>query len=216
MESYIAGFVSGIVQTLVGHPLDTLKVSKQNNTQLNLNPKTLYRGVLYPLSTNSIICSINFGVYNQMKEYYPTVIAGAISGIPIGILITPVELYKTNRQLSIPINCHAWKGLSTCLLREIPAFAIYFQTYEYMKKKDYGTLVSGGVAGTLCWVGTYPMDVIKTRVQSGRSKTIIDAVRMGQFNKGFSYCIARGCIVNAMGFYAYEYTLNIQSKHLSD
>jgi hypothetical protein len=48
MESFWAGLISGIFQTVVGHPLDTLKVWKQNNSRISPSFFNLYKGIKYP------------------------------------------------------------------------------------------------------------------------------------------------------------------------
>ena len=70
-----------------------------------------------------------------------------------------------------------FRGMTLTLIREIPSFGTYFASYEYMcrqtnamtedgKVGSYTKLLfCGGSAGTLCWLVTYPADVIKTRHQ---------------------------------------------------
>lgn len=73
-----------------------------------------------------------------------------------------------------------FKGLELTLIREFPAFATYFATYEYMckmyvRKNGNGTTIddlsplalclSGGISGITAWIVTYPVDVVKSRVQ---------------------------------------------------
>ena len=41
---FLAGLSSGITQTLIGHPLDTIKTNKQNNIKVKGN---LYKGLNY-------------------------------------------------------------------------------------------------------------------------------------------------------------------------
>ena len=41
MDSLIAGFLSGISQTLIGHPFDTLKTWNQNSINLKKPPFTI-------------------------------------------------------------------------------------------------------------------------------------------------------------------------------
>ena len=43
MNDYFVGSISGIAQTITGHPFDTLKVKRQNNIPLKYNFKRLYR-----------------------------------------------------------------------------------------------------------------------------------------------------------------------------
>ena len=68
MDNIIAGFGSGIMQAIIGHPMDTLKVySQDTDFKRKIKIKNLYRGITYPLLTNSIICSINFSFLNILK-----------------------------------------------------------------------------------------------------------------------------------------------------
>lgn len=66
--SYIAGGLSGIAQVLVGYPLDTMKVLKQNNIKLTPQNSLSFRGVKYPLQLAIISNSIVFGVSNTFKN----------------------------------------------------------------------------------------------------------------------------------------------------
>merc|ERR1712004_350520 len=68
-----------------------------------------------------------------------------------------------------------FKGLGLTFLRETPSFAVYFSSYEIMARKFQGDLeecptwamlLSGGFAGMFCWLSTYPIDVIKSRIQA--------------------------------------------------
>merc|ERR1712130_380938 len=66
------------------------------------------------------------------------------------------------------------------MTREVPQFAVYYPIYEATCSllADPGThgdksqvsgwkiFVSGGGAGVGCWIITYPIDVVKTRIQA--------------------------------------------------
>lgn len=69
-----------------------------------------------------------------------------------------------------------YKGASACLLRDVPFSAIYFPTYNHLKKDVFGEsptkklgvlqlLTAGAVAGMPAAYLTTPCDVIKTRLQ---------------------------------------------------
>ena len=68
------------------------------------------------------------------------------------------------------------RGFNITLLREIPAFGIYFVSYEYMTRKftpegakhcpTIGLLMAGGLAGCCSWCANYPVDVVKSRIQA--------------------------------------------------
>lgn len=60
------------------------------------------------------------------------------------------------------------------LLFQVPGFASYFMTYEYLSRSWSGSngevspfvvLMAGGIAGSASWVFSYPLDVIKSRIQ---------------------------------------------------
>ncbi|CAG8443629.1 6192_t:CDS:2 [Acaulospora morrowiae] len=68
-------------------------------------------------------------------------------------------------------------GLIT-IIRDAPGYGLYFWTYEGIKRlthvtpdnSDYSNvsklLFAGGMAGVVSWAGVYPLDVIKSRIQT--------------------------------------------------
>jgi solute carrier family 25 carnitine/acylcarnitine transporter 20/29 len=67
------------------------------------------------------------------------------------------------------------RGLLCTMLREIPAYALYFSVYGSLMQTDWLASASvqqlapglyGAVAGCACWLPIYPIDVIKTAVQN--------------------------------------------------
>ncbi|EME30592.1 Mitochondrial carnitine/acylcarnitine carrier-like protein [Galdieria sulphuraria] len=121
-----------------------------------------------------------------------------------------------------------FKGLGATLGREVPANAIYFSVYEYTKglfvpqggsKEDLGSgalLLAGGIAGLMFWGTVYPIDVVKTRIQTDsdtlpKFRGIVDATRkivqqegLRGLYKGFLPCLARAFPANAVTFLTYE------------
>ena len=120
-----------------------------------------------------------------------------------------------------------FKGLEITLFREVPAFATYFATYEYICQvivRNSGASIAtlddlsplslcfaGGISGITAWVVTYPIDVVKSRVQVDGMfghrtyNSIWDCVVKSSkepegllvFWKGLNSTIIRGFIFNA-------------------
>lgn len=94
-----------------------------------------------------------------------------------------------------------FRGMTLTQLREIPSFAVYFASYHYLCEKTNAVsdgnvsisklLFCGGWAGILCWIVTYPTDVLKTRQQmdgmgTTKYKSIIDLTVRSVRQEGYS------------------------------
>lgn len=145
-------------------------------------------------------------------------IAGALAGIAQSPICSPMELAKTRMQLqasttrfSGPAQClwHTYqqegyrgvfRGLNITFLREAPSFGTYFLTYEALTRTS-GSAVStpcmmmaGGIAGSASWIISYPLDVLKSRIQAidgHRYNGMIDCFRQSIKKEGYS-CLYRG------------------------
>jgi len=141
----------------------------------------------------------------------PSMVNVALGGLGAGalqsLLISPVELIKIRLQLqknighfsenkrSAPMSLakNIWKneglrgiyrGFGITVLRDAPALALYFGTYEYTRERlhpgcrescqeSVSTMfVAGGLAGIASWLFNYPTDVIKTRLQAQTSSSL--------------------------------------------
>ncbi|CAL8313797.1 unnamed protein product [Lota lota] len=115
------------------------------------------------------------------------------------------------------------RGMLTTLIRETPGFGVYFLTYDvltraigcepdapYMIPK---LLFAGGMSGIASWLSTYPVDVIKSRLQAdgvggvNQYHSIADCVRQSVkkegymvFTRGLTSTLLRAFPVNATTF----------------
>lgn len=115
------------------------------------------------------------------------------------------------------------RGMVTTLIRETPAFGFYFLTYDVLTRSlgcepedSYmipKLLFAGGMAGIASWLSTYPVDVIKSRLQAdgmggvNQYSGIADCVRQSLrtegymvFTRGLTSTLLRAFPVNAATF----------------
>ncbi|XP_062502694.1 mitochondrial basic amino acids transporter-like isoform X2 [Corticium candelabrum] len=133
-----------------------------------------------------------------------------------------------------------FRGQGITLLREVPSFGIYFVWYDIMSQfiantfqpsnrfRAVSAIVSGGTTGMLCWLSTYPFDVVKSRIQADgidgkhtRYNGIIDCFRksyreegLAVFGRGLLSCLIRAFPVNAATFLVVELVLWMNNSAL--
>lgn len=190
LSHFINGAVSGMFGVAISHPIDTIKTSIQDSKPIPRSLMGLYKGIVSALTGVGLEKAIVFGTYENMNRHLckynmcdesRIAISGALSGLSASMIVTPVERLKILAQTGTCINMthfhpfSLFKGLSATFTREVPGFAIYFSTYEFLKRKYCRTsdvvpiemsFVFGGISGGMAWFGIYPQDVIKTRMQS--------------------------------------------------
>ncbi|KAJ8669833.1 hypothetical protein QAD02_001092 [Eretmocerus hayati] len=161
--------------------------------------------------------NVNNGSINPNGALSSHFMAGVSAGIAQSPVCSPIELAKTRLQLqesknhiSGPLQClrHIYKteglrgifsGFGVTLLREAPSYGVYFFTYEALTRSDHPIstwhmLLAGGLAGTASWVASYPVDVVKSRLQADESSKYsgaIDCFRKSVRSEGWS-CMFRG------------------------
>lgn len=170
----IRGLYSGVLPQLVG-------VAPEKAIKLTVND--LVRGKFTDKKTGQI--------------WWPwELVAGGTAGGCQVIFTNPLEIVKIRLQVQgevsksvegAPKRSAIWivknlglvglyKGASACLLRDVPFSAIYFPTYNHLKRDYFGEsptkslgvlqmLTAGAVAGMPAAYLTTPFDVIKTRLQ---------------------------------------------------
>lgn len=131
------------------------------------------------------------------------------------------QLYKEGGIRSV------FRGSAMTLARDAPGSAAYFATYEYTKrkmtpKKADGTpsgdlsltavMTAGGAAGVAMWIPVFPVDTIKSRLQSAEGKPTIGGTIRGlyangglkAFFPGMGPAMARAVPANAATFLGVE------------
>ena len=238
ITKYINGGLSGMCGVILSHPIDTIKTHIQTGNKLTtFKPSftNFYKGISAPLLGVGVEKAIVFGTYNYMiaKTDNNIPLSGAISGLVASFIVTPYERFKILKQNAQVVTIKdinikfLFRGLSTTFTREGPGFAIYFSTYEYLKKTNFtnhnkkidysSSFIYGGISGIMAWIFIYPQDKIKTIMQSETQnnknirsiKSIINTIYKGggvsQFYKGFSWAAGRALLLHSGTFCMMEY-----------
>ncbi|KAL8681853.1 MAG: hypothetical protein Q9186_002085 [Xanthomendoza sp. 1 TL-2023] len=178
-----AGFFSAIPMTLITAPFERVKVLLQIQGQKNLAP-------------------------GEKPRY-----SGGVDVVR--------QLYKEGGIKSV------FRGSAMTLARDGPGSAAYFATYEYVKRRltpkdEVGNLsgelsltavmAAGGAAGVAMWIPVFPIDTVKSRLQSAEGRptiggTISGLWRSGGFRAffpGIGPAMARAVPANAATFLGVE------------
>jgi len=150
-----AGFFSAIPQTIITAPFERVKVLLQIQGQRQLAP-------------------------GEKPRY-----AGGVDVVR--------QLYKEGGIRSV------FRGSAMTLARDGPGSAFYFATYETVKRtltpKDPVTgqpgslslsavMVAGGAAGIAMWIPVFPVDTVKSRLQSAEGRPTIRGTIQGIYGSG--------------------------------
>lgn len=185
-----AGFFSAIPMTLITAPFERVKVLLQIQGQKELKP-------------------------GEKPKY-----SGGLDVVR--------QLYKEGGIRSV------FRGSAMTLARDGPGSAAYFATYEVIKrrltpKKENGqpgelsltaVMTAGGAAGVAMWIPVFPIDTIKSRIQSAEGNPTIGSVvkevyRRGGFKAffpGIGPALARAVPANAATFLGVELAQKAMSK----
>lgn len=234
---FINGGLSGFVGIIISHPFDTIKTNIQNGKDYKLlfknnkiQFKDLYRGILPPLLGVGFEKCIVFGIYknifNYLKnkdinDFYNNLISGGLAGFSASFIVTPFEKIKIQLQTNTFVSTkNLFNGLNATFTREVPGFAIYFSTYNYLKSNKklsfYQSFIYGGLSGGFAWFFIYPQDMIKSQIQvQNENKQIYQIIKqiyykngLFGFYKGFHLSLLRSIPLHAGVFMTNELLSN--------
>ena len=130
----------------------------------------------------------------QEQHILQLLTAAATAGLVTSFFAAPVDRIKILMQaagqkqyagkedaaIQAVLKTEGWKGLlgrglACTIVREVPAYSLYFTVYGALQAWTVVTehlgpslapLVYGATAGCACWIPIYPIDVIKTVIQN--------------------------------------------------
>lgn len=213
--SLYKGLISGYIGAICVYPIDVIKTRMQNINYKNgfycLSDiikkegfKSFYKGSITQLIgigpekaikfvVNDIITSSLYD--SQMNK----IIAGACAGASQVIVTNPIEIIKIQYQMNSGNKSflqtikyiggfkNLYKGASVCLLRDVPFSAIYFPTYNYLKKNIDNYFIAASLAAVPAAYLVTPADVVKTKLQTKTNNylSILDCIKKIYINDGF-------------------------------
>uniref|UniRef100_A0A4W3HAG3 Solute carrier family 25 member 48 n=1 Tax=Callorhinchus milii TaxID=7868 RepID=A0A4W3HAG3_CALMI len=178
-----ASAVVGLVTVTIGAPVDLVKIRLQMQTQ--------------PVSTAKLNL-VGTGSIRSIAMPDQAVYRGPVHCIS-SIL----------RNEGIP---GMYRGVGAMVLRDVPGYCLYFVPYmllcNWMTAEGSSTpsacsvWLAGGVAGTISWGTSTPMDVIKSRLQADgvletKYKGVLHCIRQSYHKEGLRVFF-RGTTVNAI------------------
>lgn len=222
---------------------------------LKEGPTGFYKGMTAPLLTVAPIFAVSFFGFHLGKSlqnfpggdncYLCMIRAGMLAGASTTLIATPTDRIKCLLQVqqhsgrySSALDCiyklykeggirSVYKGTCATMLRNIPAGAAFFTSYEWTQNvltpegetrealSPVRTVVAGGAAGIMHWLVIMPADVIRTRVQCATGGQYPKGVRSvfvelmkeegpSAFYRGFTTVLIRAFPANGACFLGYE------------
>ncbi|CCF57923.1 hypothetical protein KAFR_0D02750 [Kazachstania africana CBS 2517] len=191
---------------------------------------------------------VNDGKDLKLSQFY---MSGMMGGLCNSFLCSPIEHVRIRlqtqshgtKEFNGPWDCvkklvqnrSLMKGLPVMMLRAGHGLGCYFLTYEALIKNELGRrsvhrneieswklCVFGSVAGTMLWLCIYPLDVIKSMIQTDNlmhpkfnnsmmkaTKTLYRKEGLKGFFKGFTPTLLRASPANGATFLTFEMAMRV-------
>lgn len=253
VSSSVAGAVSGYVSAIISCPLELIKMQRQieqllvrqSSITASINAETAKQAAAKAAkaaskaaakesaskavkdATNQTIKSVaNQTTQNVVKNNIPnSTFKGHYSTTS---LQTGINIFKANGIRGL------YRGFLFQGFRDAVGTGVYFCAYEISKKlltlgdresTHVTHFFAGGMAGIASWIGIFPIDLVKSKLQiDAKSKNKIyknqlqcikQIYKVGGirgFYQGISSCLIRAFPVHALNFVVYEHVLRLIKK----
>jgi len=202
--------------------------------------RAFYRGGVPLLLGGGLMRSAQFGVYHSSLDFIrnqcggktenaslwlgcidPQVVAaGFCGGIGRALVESPFEMVKVRRQVQTPITESAMEFLRTGALATLTRNGFLFSSFvvymDLARKADvpfiHSPFLMGGACATMAWITVWPLDVVKSRMQSGQldnqkqmTEILMDVIRSGHIFRGLVPGLTRSFISNGTSMVVYKY-----------
>jgi solute carrier family 25 (mitochondrial carnitine/acylcarnitine transporter), member 20/29 len=207
-----------------------LQIAKQIYSSEGL--RGLYRGGVPLVIGGGLMRSAQFGFFEQASYYLqqtelvpsfhlfgllnPQVaVAGFIGGIGRGLVEGPFEFIKVRRQIDLPWKLtEIFTGSSATIFRNSFLFS-FFMIYVDISKQTVpngglSPFWTGAICSNLAWLTIWPLDVVKSQLQSGRyegrgyGSLVVDLMKSGKLFRGVLPGLTRSTIANGLSMMVYK------------
>lgn len=200
----------------------TLQILKSNGLS------GLYRGGLPIAIGGALFRSAQFGFYestlSRLRQHTPAArfgfldwqifVAGLAGGVARGVVEAPFEYIKVRRQVNQQWSFHLlYEGSAVTIGRNalmFGAFSIYRDVVPSFFPGGLSPFWLGAVSSNLAWLTIWPLDVIKSQVQSGNypgwsaGALLKEAARTGSLFRGVMPGLLRSTIANGSAMVVYK------------
>ena len=235
LNNYFCGTVSGTLAACISHPFYNIKTELQNGKKLseiinkmkkdtlNNNRKFMYTGLSRMCVGLGMEKFLVFGTYTNMFLYfeldrynfYHSLMAGFVAGVFGSLASCPSEQLAIDKLYGVrnyDIR-HLYKGLLPTMGRESIGYCTYFLCYDQLSKRYnpdktiWKTSLCGTGAISCALIMFYPMDKIKTNMQSGIP---INMSSLSNVYKGIHIGLPRSIIFHSFCFIFFEEMMKLK------
>ena len=197
----------------------------------------LYRGGASLIVGGALMRSAQFGVYNSLLSRFKASsyaehpllsqrwlgivdplggAAGFFGGVRRGLVEGPFEYVKVRRQVAQPWHLkEIFLGSGATVFRNaflFSAFVIYIDASKQLVPGGLGAFWTGAICSNLAWLTIWPLDVVKSQLQSGNYQgksfffLLKDVIKTGRLFQGIVPGLTRSFIANGCSMVAYQKT----------
>ncbi len=238
IKDFLPGWCQGVTRVFISYPFDALKVFMQKSSNQNLaqilwhklktDPRSLYRGASLGFLIIPLDRSIQFFLLERLKkEGWNSFLSGLGLGVMSAVYNVPLQYVCTNTVL-MPKGSYAgvkhfiqskwskgmYKGTLVELSRGCIGSSAYLGSYVALRDQfgtgNFSAPVIGACAGTISWFCMFPLDTIRTDLQT-TDKAFKTAVSnrfrengFRNFYRGITPVLIRTTPSAAAGMFVYE------------
>ncbi|KAF8983541.1 Mitochondrial carrier protein ymc2 [Entomortierella lignicola] len=231
-QLYIAGAASGITNSIISGPVEHIRTRLQVQTGSSPAIKAIAgaaESVAGSIAGGNASAAVTSAANATAAK--AVVESGAQNALFFNGPIDAVRKIYAQHGLR-----GLYKGQAITMIREFQGYGAYFAAYEYLvqramllenkQRNELSTVkvvAYGACAGYAMWMTVYPIDVIKSKLQTDgftaatrQYSSAMDCARqtlakegVAGFFKGFAPCILRAAPANAVTFLGFELAMRV-------